>query len=164
MKSNIDLDLFVVLYMISIAFFNFLGVTITQELSAVVRTLVDTLRTIVVWMVNLAVFYLYSEELGEPWNVYSWVRLGGFILCGVGTILYRQVIRIPFLSYPTEEDDDSDVECILRMESIMVDKTFSRPYGDGFGLSKALGSGVDSTNFIGSRSMVMLRNHRRSLL
>ena len=82
---------------------NFLGVTITKELSAVTRTLVDALRTVAVWAVDLGLFYLYSTDYGEEWNKYSLVRLFGFVLCFSGTLMYRGIIKVPGLFYPSEE-------------------------------------------------------------
>merc|ERR1712224_393145 len=46
---------FVVIYLVSISIFNFLGVTIAGKLSAVHRTMNDATRTSIVWAVQLLV-------------------------------------------------------------------------------------------------------------
>ena len=53
----------------SIAFFNFAGVSITKELSATTRKVLDTLRTLVIWAFSLAVgwqeFYFLQVILNK---------------------------------------------------------------------------------------------------
>lgn len=43
--------------MISIAFFNFAGVSVTKELSATTRMVLDSVRTLVIWTVSLALHW-----------------------------------------------------------------------------------------------------------
>merc|ERR1719187_270650 len=40
---------------ISIAFFNFAGISVTKELSATTRMVLDSVRTLVIWMVSIGV-------------------------------------------------------------------------------------------------------------
>ena len=54
--GNNTLILFaLILTTISIAFFNFCGVSITKELSATTRKVLDTLRTLVIWAFSISV-------------------------------------------------------------------------------------------------------------
>lgn len=39
---------------VSIAFFNFAGVSVTKEMSATTRMVLDSVRTLVIWAVSLA--------------------------------------------------------------------------------------------------------------
>lgn len=39
--------------MLSIAFFNFAGISVTKELSATTRMILDSIRTIVIWAFSL---------------------------------------------------------------------------------------------------------------
>lgn len=39
---------------VSIAFFNFAGISVTKELSATTRMVLDSVRTLVIWLVSLA--------------------------------------------------------------------------------------------------------------
>jgi len=65
---------------------------VSGKLSAVHRTLVDACRTIVVWGINLTIYYASSNggddcvaTSGENWHGYwSWVQLVGFafMMCG----------------------------------------------------------------------------------
>jgi hypothetical protein len=63
------------------------------------RTLVDALRTILVWGVDLFIFYLIDESFGESWNHYSYVQVVGFLLLLLGTTIYNAVLKIPGLYY-----------------------------------------------------------------
>jgi hypothetical protein len=40
---------------ISIAFFNFAGISVTKEISATTRMVLDSVRTIVIWMFSIMV-------------------------------------------------------------------------------------------------------------
>lgn len=42
---------------VSIAFFNFAGVTVTKELSATTRMVLDSVRTLVIWAVSIPLFH-----------------------------------------------------------------------------------------------------------
>jgi len=97
---SFELDCFVIVYSISIAFYNFLGVTITSHFSAVHRTLIDSLRTVVVWFVDLFTFYAISKNFGDRWRPHTYLELVGFIILFVGSLLYNAVIKIPGLEYP----------------------------------------------------------------
>lgn len=100
MAHSFELDCFIIIYSISIAFYNFLGVTITSHFSAVHRTLIDSLRTVVVWFVDLLTFYVISENFGDRWKPHTYLQLMGFVLLFLGSLLYNAVIKIPGLEYP----------------------------------------------------------------
>ncbi|ETN72285.1 hypothetical protein NECAME_18914, partial [Necator americanus] len=42
---------------ISIAFFNFAGISVTKELSATTRTVIDSVRTVIIWGVSIPLFH-----------------------------------------------------------------------------------------------------------
>lgn len=85
-----------VLYMCSIAFYNFFGQAVTKSLTAVHRTLIDALRTIVVWLVGLFIYYAFHEGFGEAWNdEYGIFQVDGFLFLMLGTALYYELLIIP---------------------------------------------------------------------
>lgn len=71
----------------SIAFFNFAGVTVTQQASAVARSTIDVSRTILIWTIELAM----------GWNSFSVLQLIGFVVVAFGTMLYNRMIVVPML-------------------------------------------------------------------
>ncbi|KAG5890717.1 hypothetical protein JTB14_026023 [Gonioctena quinquepunctata] len=67
--------------LLSIAFFNFAGVSVTKELSATTRMVLDSVRTIVIWLFSLAF-------LGQ---VFQWLQLLGFVLLLSGMCIYNGI-------------------------------------------------------------------------
>ncbi|KAJ2712242.1 hypothetical protein H4R19_002855 [Coemansia spiralis] len=72
--------------MVSIALFNYFGLSVTRYLSATSRATIDTCRTLFIWMSSLA--------LG--WEAFSWIQVVGFALLVYGTFVYNRVIASPF--------------------------------------------------------------------
>ncbi|KAJ8933758.1 hypothetical protein NQ314_013791 [Rhamnusium bicolor] len=66
---------------ISIAFFNFAGISVTKELSATTRMVLDSIRTIVIWIFSLAF-------LGQKFH---WLQLLGFLFLLIGMCLYNGI-------------------------------------------------------------------------
>jgi len=90
-------------YMLSIACYNYVGMTLCRKLSAVTRCLVDCLRISVVWTVELCLYYGVSSRYGNPWTSYSPLQLVGFILLFVGTLIYNDLLKIPGMSKAPSE-------------------------------------------------------------
>ncbi|XP_056150745.1 solute carrier family 35 member F6 [Lampris incognitus] len=68
---------------VSIAFFNFAGISVTKEISATTRMVLDSLRTLVIWVVSLA--------LG--WETFHGLQVLGFVILLLGTALYNGLHR-----------------------------------------------------------------------
>ncbi|XP_026671702.1 solute carrier family 35 member F6 [Ceratina calcarata] len=66
----------------SIAFFNFAGISVTKEMSATTRMILDSVRTIVIW-----VFSLIVQE-----QKFQYVQLIGFTILFSGTCIYNNII------------------------------------------------------------------------
>lgn len=124
-KNNPKLAVFCVLYLSSIAFYNFFGLSITKTLTAVHRTLLDACRTIIVWVASLFIYYAVDETFGEQWShSYGVIQVDGFLLLLIGTVMYNQLIDVSWLcknrntpTYPEIQapdyrimDDDDDDE------------------------------------------------------
>merc|ERR1719359_484921 len=71
--------------MFSIAFFNWSGVTVTSQASAVARSTIDVSRTTLIWLVELAL----------AWNTFSWLQFCGFVVLVTGTLVYNGIIALP---------------------------------------------------------------------
>ncbi|KAB5540078.1 hypothetical protein PHYPO_G00097230 [Pangasianodon hypophthalmus] len=89
---------------VSIAFFNFAGISVTKEISATTRMVLDSLRTLVIWVVSLA--------LG--WESFHGLQILGFLILLLGTALYNGLhkpvmARLPCCSGEREtETGDAD--------------------------------------------------------
>lgn len=54
----------------------------SDNLGAVFRTVLETMRTLFVWIVNLVLFYGFPYlVLGESWSKYSFLQAGGCVSC-----------------------------------------------------------------------------------
>lgn len=83
----------------SIAGFNFFGISVTQAMSASHRMVLDSVRTIVVWAVSLAV----------GWEDFSWLQVLGFLVLLSGTVVYNELVRVPGMEYPEEEYEEGAI-------------------------------------------------------
>ena len=72
--------------------YNVAGMAVTGHLGAVFRTVLETSRTLAVWVVDLllAAFGAGGGKLGESWGPWSWVQAAGFVVLVAGTLLYGQ--------------------------------------------------------------------------
>ena len=90
-----EIKLYLSMYILSIAFFNFSGLTISKNASATSRTIVDTLRTIVVWSFFLVMPFV-PEETKET---FSWLQLVGFLILILGGLIYNEILVIKFWGF-----------------------------------------------------------------
>ena len=85
---------------LSIAFFNYFGMSVTKNSSASYRMVLDSLRTLAVWLVDLASGSGHFHPL----------QLIGFSLMAAGTAVYNEGIMLPCFSYPSAADRATQVE------------------------------------------------------
>ena len=64
----------------SIAWFNFFGLSVTKHMSATTRMVLDSIRTLVVWGV----------DLGLGWEQFQYLQIVGFALLLLGTAIYNK--------------------------------------------------------------------------
>lgn len=77
--------------MTALMLYNVAGMAVTGHLGAVFRTVLETGRTLFVWIVDLMLFYgnvAGEAKLGESWSSWSWMQLGGFAVLVAGTLVY----------------------------------------------------------------------------
>ncbi|THH33995.1 hypothetical protein EUX98_g350 [Antrodiella citrinella] len=93
---------------ISISLFNWFGLSVTKHLSATVRSLTDTCRTLSIWIVSLGLGW---EKLLWP---ISLLQVVGFALVVYGTFLFNGLVKapafLPFLHHPASDAVASEVE------------------------------------------------------
>ena len=102
----------IIVYCISISLFNQSGMAVSKYLSSLHRTLIDSLRAIVVWVVELSIFYSTgSTRYGTGWTSSSFIQLIGFICLILGTLVYNEVVII--FKRATREEE----RAILQLEN-----------------------------------------------
>eukprot|EP00928_Gymnodinium_smaydae_P045784 TRINITY_DN30483_c0_g1_i2.p1 TRINITY_DN30483_c0_g1~~TRINITY_DN30483_c0_g1_i2.p1 ORF type:complete len:442 (+),score=60.98 TRINITY_DN30483_c0_g1_i2:38-1363(+) len=91
-------------YILSVGLCNICCFNVTKRISAMTRCLVDCCRTIVVWLVSLALYYSGHQAWGAPWTAHSSLQLCGFLLLILGTLLYNGAVRVPGFKYELSQD------------------------------------------------------------
>jgi choline-glycine betaine transporter len=110
MGNNQIIIVFVLVYVVVILLYNVAGMMVTQIASAVVRTIMEAVRTLCIWVVQVIMHYGFllskSEygkkhwDLGEELTVWSVLEFAGFLLLVSGTLLYNRILEMPFVDYP----------------------------------------------------------------
>ncbi|CCA66794.1 hypothetical protein PIIN_00557 [Serendipita indica DSM 11827] len=123
---------------LSIGLYNFVGLSLTKYASSTMRSIIDTCRTITIWIVSLGLGW---EVLVWPWSL---LQVFGFSLLVYGTFLFNSVIAPPpFFKPPTTveytalpTDDDSPRTVIEDREIAAgrsLDQTAALPADVGMG-------------------------------
>ncbi|EGI70431.1 PREDICTED: solute carrier family 35 member F6 [Acromyrmex echinatior] len=115
--SNSKLLIAVIGISFSIAFFNFAGISVTKEMSATTRMILDSVRTIVIWIFSLAF----------QWQVFHYMQLIGFIILLIGMACYNNIV-IPqlirkyrhYLGHRTLSENE---DCIINTAADDVQET-----------------------------------------
>ncbi|NWU56670.1 S35F6 protein, partial [Dromas ardeola] len=97
----------------SIAFFNFAGISVTKEISATTRMVLDSLRTLVIWAVSLAV----------GWETFHGLEILGFGVLLTGAALYNGLHRPLLALLPRHREESgraAEREGLLRGESTAI--------------------------------------------
>ncbi|XP_071537209.1 solute carrier family 35 member F6-like [Panulirus ornatus] len=90
-----------ILNITSIAMFNFSGLSVTKEISATARMVLDSVRTFIIWAFSLAV----------KWQEFQYLQPIGFVVLLVGLMLYNDLIILPFLRRKGFlQDQPNDIE------------------------------------------------------
>jgi len=72
--------------MISIGSFNFFGLSVTRNVSAMSRSTIDSCRTLLIWLVSL----------GLGWESFKWLQVLGFAILVWGTFMFNGLVSPPF--------------------------------------------------------------------
>ena len=91
-SQNSGLWITTILFIISIASYNIIGVTITKYVSAASRTTLDSARTAVIWG-----FFVISPGPGH--EKFVWLELIGFLMLLFGTFVFNEVIILPCFGF-----------------------------------------------------------------
>jgi len=86
-----------IFYVIVILAYNVTAMMVTQQFTAVHRTILEAMRTLCIWIVNLFIYYQINTSFGEQWTGWSYFELIGFGLLLFGLFIYNEVIQLPWL-------------------------------------------------------------------
>lgn len=129
LENNQLLLLLVLFFVCSCGIYNSCGMLITTHLSPVSWTIVEAGRTIVLWLVCLFAHYVTdpTSDFGEPWGVYSFLQLLGFMFLVLGHAIYIRAITLPCVGFMV-----LDTTSKRPRRSIASPHLFSRPPTDGW--------------------------------
>jgi len=103
----------------SIAFFNFFGISVTKKMSAAHRMVLDSVRTIIVWIVGLGAF-------GEKFSILQFV---GFLILISGTLVYNVIFRVPTFDYTAFDSPDAEPPVLAgrkKINAAITDRDYLR--------------------------------------
>jgi uncharacterized membrane protein len=86
--------------LLSIAFFNAIGVAITKHMNAATRMVLDSLRTMVIWCFSM----------GVKWEAFCWNSPVGFVVLLTGILMFNEIIRVPGFKYEEKEEGKAAAE------------------------------------------------------
>lgn len=93
--------------MFSISVFNYAGITVTKELTATTRAVLDQIRTIVIW----AVFLIpWGEFLCSVQDYFHWTAAVGLFIVICGVWMYNNVIIMPLVKMILGKNKSSDTK------------------------------------------------------
>jgi hypothetical protein len=115
---------FLSFYVVAIFVVAVADATITKYLSGVHSSLVSVGRTIVVWILELLLFYCAPAEIskmyGHKWDVYSPLKVAGFVIVVVAIFMYDGTIKLPWIDYSSiqqlPEKSEDNVEKVHEFE------------------------------------------------
>jgi len=84
--------------MVSIGGFNFFGISVTRSISATARSVIDTCRTLFIWVVSL----------GLGWESFKWLQIAGFALLVYGTFLFNELVQPPLRACGKKRKDKAN--------------------------------------------------------
>ncbi|KAF4664716.1 hypothetical protein FOL46_004092 [Perkinsus olseni] len=84
--------------------YNICAVNVTNSASAIHTTMLDSTRTILIWVCSIIMYYMSEDHaFGEPLTPYSLIQLAGFVLLVYGVLVYDNIVRLPFGLSGTEK-------------------------------------------------------------
>jgi hypothetical protein len=92
--NNRMISMFSLVIIITFGLWNIMCLYVTQKASAIARMLLDQLTIVVVWVVQLIIWWLGFPKQGEAWNSWSWLQLVGYFVLVFGAGVYQRLIRI----------------------------------------------------------------------
>lgn len=100
MFNNIWIFILTFTTIVSIACFNSFGIAVTKYASAAQRSTIDTSRTVLIWLFCMLA-PTSSPFFSKLHVTFKWLQLIGFILLVFGTLLYNEIIVLPFGGFNT---------------------------------------------------------------
>jgi len=106
LTHNWVLLVIMLVYVVVILIFNLFGMMITQVTDAMTRNIMEPIRTFLVWVVMVSIYYI-TRCLGEQLNLWSLLELAGFLILTFGVLVYNNVIKLPCFAQPAAAESSA---------------------------------------------------------
>jgi hypothetical protein len=118
LKNSVVIVVFVFVYVLVILCYNVTGMFVTSMTSAVVRTILEGVRTMCIWIVQVILHYGFAgskygneyPDIGEELTLWSVMQFSGFVLLFTGMLLYNRIIEVPWFGYPEIEGTEGEAD------------------------------------------------------
>jgi len=97
-----EVALISIIFILAVMLYNIFGMLVTSGSSAVNRTILEAVRTLLIWIFML-ICAAAGCPFGEYWVSWSWLELVGFILLISSSLMYNAIVKLPFFVYPAKE-------------------------------------------------------------
>jgi len=97
------------IFLVAVLFYNIFGMLVTSGSSAVNRTILEAVRTLLIWVTMLCCAAA-KAPFGENWVSWSWLELAGFIILVFSSLMYNGIVRFGCFEYPTKAPEAPKVE------------------------------------------------------
>lgn len=118
MGENKGLLVVYIFYVISIAMYNIVGINLTKLVSSTARAVVDTVRTVFIWLF----FLIFHPVEGTKENFYV-LQLIGFLFLLAGTLVYNEILPLRFWNMDYFTRDKIRERQIARIEQLKARQT-----------------------------------------
>ncbi|KAJ6226381.1 hypothetical protein M0813_10902 [Anaeramoeba flamelloides] len=117
-------------YVLVILMYNYSGMMITSFSSALLRNIIDGLRTLLIWGIQLVIHYSSPKSgFGEKWTNWSYLELVGFAGLIYGTFVYNKIIKLKCFEYENEvietidynDEENNSSEVLLQDSDIELE-------------------------------------------
>ena len=90
-----------IFYVVSIALYNIVGINLTKLVSSTARAVVDTVRTVFIWL-----FFLFIHPVDGTKETFRPLQFVGFCFLVFGTLVYNEILVLRFwnLDYYTRDN------------------------------------------------------------
>ncbi|GKT32662.1 Solute carrier family 35 member SLC35F1/F2/F6 like protein [Aduncisulcus paluster] len=115
-------------FVFSIALYNLCGQNVTSLTTCVHRTLLEALRSVVVWVVSVIEGYtIHSLAVGETLSWWSILEALGFLVLTYGTLIYNVIVKHDKLfdysnDSPVPDTTDDNIRSVSRYSHILLFK------------------------------------------
>ena len=101
MWANKKILVVYIFYIVSIALYNIVGINLTKLVSSTARAVVDTVRTVFIWL-----FFLIFDPVPGTHETFHPLQFVGFCFLVLGTLIYNEIVVLPFwgLDYYTRDN------------------------------------------------------------